>query len=143
MDNNKIYVASSLDRCERIKQIINVLESKGLSITYDWTDHGRVFNEKNLAEIAILEEQGVKDCDILLMVLPGGGGTHFEFGVAYTLNKPIVILEDEPNIEQKSFYYLPGIKKHRCLDEAVNSVINILTNCNRSCGCGSTKSCQS
>lgn len=143
MKNNKVYVASSLDKCERIKQIIHVLKSKGLTITYDWTDHGRVFNQENLAEIAILEEKGVKDCDILLMVLPGGGGTHFEFGVAYTLNKPIVILEDEPNIEQKSFYYLPGIQKYECLEEAVYAVMNILSNCNKSCGCGNAQSCRS
>lgn len=127
MSIGKVYVASSLDRGEDIKKISNLLREKGIQITYDWTTHGRVYDPAALAEIALKEERGVHDCDVFFMVLPGGGGTHFEFGIARTLNKPIVIYISDDRIEQKSFYYLPGITKYDVLDRAINSIIELLT----------------
>lgn len=127
MSIGKVYVASSLDRSIDIKKINDILRENDIEITYDWTTHGRVFNPPDLAEIALQEEKGVRDCDVFFMVLPGGGGTHFEFGVAKTLNKPIVIFESEDNIEQKSFYYLPGIDRFKLLQLAIQHIITLLT----------------
>lgn len=121
-----MYVASSLDSSSHIRDINTVLRSKGIEITYDWTTHGRVFDPAELAVIAAKEEQGVRDCDVFLMVLPGGGGTHYEFGVARTLNKPIVILQIDERIEQKSFYYLPGIVRCDNLVDAVRNICSFL-----------------
>jgi hypothetical protein len=53
--------------------------------------------------------------DILVAFLPwkfkshGTGGRHFEFGVAYACNKPIVIVGDRSNV----FHCLPGVD---CID---------------------------
>ena len=126
MGCGKVYVASSLDNKQRVGCIIADLRSNNVDITYDWTTHGRVYDHSLLADIAILEENGVRQCDVFFMVLPGGGGTHFEFGVAKTLGKPIVILEETDNIEQKSFYFLPNLRKFVDYNQARTEILNIL-----------------
>lgn len=126
MGYGRVYVASSLDNKQRIIDIIADLKNANIDITYDWTTHGRVYDHSELADIAKLEENGVKECDVFFMVLPGGGGTHFEFGVAKTLNKPIVILEDIEGIEQKSFYFLPDLRKFDDYQLAKAEILNIL-----------------
>lgn len=103
----KIYVASSLLNIERAKEVMNRVKNEGFQITYDWTTHGQVYNETECERIAILEEQGVLDCDVFLMVLPGRAGAHIEFGIARASNKHIIILQ-EIEVERKTFYYLPA-----------------------------------
>jgi nucleoside 2-deoxyribosyltransferase len=41
--------------------------------------------------VAVAEVEGVREADVLLVLLPGGFGTHVEIGVALALEKPIVI----------------------------------------------------
>ena len=69
------------------------------------------------------EYEGVKDCDVFLMVHPARLGSHFEFGAAYSLNKKIFILEETEISELKSFYFLPGIEIYKTLDEIL-AVLN-------------------
>lgn len=121
----RVYVASILSNIDRIFYINNILRTHGVTITYDWTSHGKVYTPDELSRIAVLERQGVIDCDVFLMVQPGGGGTHVEFGMAQILDKPIVILEDVC-VEQKTFYYLPGVAKFNKLDAAIDEVLRIL-----------------
>lgn len=118
-----IYIASSLDNGERVKQINDILSKQGHTITYDWTKHGRVTDTDQLVEIAKGEYEGVKDCDVFLMVHPARLGSHFEFGAAYSLNKKIFILEETEISELKSFYFLPGIEIYKTLDEIL-AVLN-------------------
>jgi len=121
----RVYIASSLHNAERVKHIKQKLESLGVMVTYDWTVHGQVFDKEELIRIAIAEEQGVSDADVFLMVFPGRTGTHVEFGLARGLGIPIVLLE-EVEVEQKSFYYLPGLHKTQTEEEAIRAVLRIL-----------------
>lgn len=115
----KVYLASGLENIERAKEVIQRLEEEGFTITYNWTTHGRLYAEDDLTHVAVLEEAGVKNCDVILVLLPGGSGTHFEFGLARGTNKQIILLE-EVEVKQSSFYYLPGIHKTRTLDGAIS-----------------------
>ena len=130
MTIGKVYVASSLDNKKRVSDIIENLKLNGIDITYDWTSHGRVYDLDELKEIAVKEENGVRECDLFIMVLPGGGGTHFEFGIARTLNKKIFILE-ELDVEQKSFYYLEGLNKYPNYEMAKDDIISELSKANK------------
>lgn len=121
-----IYVASSLNNIVRAKEIIEHLTGLGHTITYDWTIHGRIYDQDLLKQIALLELEGVRNCETILVVLPGESGTHFEFGLAYSLNKNVILLE-EAEVKQSSFYHLPGIYKVDRLSRAVQ-VINSLGN---------------
>jgi nucleoside 2-deoxyribosyltransferase len=116
---HKVYVASSLNNIERAKEVIdNLLSTNKISVTYDWTKHGRVHSVAEMQEISLLETEGVKNCDTILVVLPGGVGTHFEFGYAYALGKNVVLLE-EVDVRRSSFYHLPGIHSVKTFGEAL------------------------
>jgi hypothetical protein len=97
-------------------------EREGVQITYDWTTHGQVYSEGELIELGILEEKGVLDCDVFLLVFPGRNGAHFEFGLARGRGKHIVLLE-EVEVERKTFYHLPGIVRFDTEDEAVQHIL--------------------
>lgn len=120
----KIYVASSLHNATRAREVMDLLESNGYRITYDWTPHGQVYSEEDCANIAILEEQGVLDCDVFLMVFPGRTGSHIEFGLARSAGKHIILLQEEAETERKSFYYLPGIVRVQTEKEAIAHILD-------------------
>lgn len=100
---------------------MSLLENKGYHITYDWTTHGQVYSEEECREIAILEEQGVLDCDVFLMVFPGRTGAHIEFGIARASNKHMILLQ-EAEVERKTFYYLPGVVRVNTEEEAITHI---------------------
>jgi nucleoside 2-deoxyribosyltransferase len=43
------------------------------------------------ATIALAELAGIREADVLLVLLPGGCGTHVEIGAALALGKPVII----------------------------------------------------
>ena len=55
----------------------------------------------------------MRDADVLLVLLPGGYGTHVEIGVALALEKPVIL--HAPNRETLAapypciFHYHPGV----------------------------------
>lgn len=112
----KVYVGTSLLNYKRAEFFYKKLEQIGYEITYKWTSHGQLFDEEALAAVGKLEFEGVEKCDIFIMVQPGRGGTHCELGIALALNKIIIILE-EVVVEQKTFYYLPGVLKCKTENE--------------------------
>ena len=92
-ENGKgIYVASNLLQYKRVRHTNNVLRDHGVEITYDWTPHAEELfasdapdnrPEEELCEIGLNEVRGVAQAQFLLVLLPGGRGTHFELGQAY------------------------------------------------------------
>jgi nucleoside 2-deoxyribosyltransferase len=121
----KVYIGTSLLNAERARQVKKRLESLGIEITYDWTTHGQVHEEEELAKIGLMEKQGVAEADLFLMIFPSRTGSHFEMGLAYGLNIPIVLLM-ETEQELKSFYYLPGIRRTKTEDAAIGAITEIL-----------------
>lgn len=68
----------------------------GHVITYDWTLHGSVQGqgEARLRQVATNELNGVRDADLVVVLLPGGRGTHAELGMANVLGKPVILFSD-------------------------------------------------
>ena len=127
----KIYIGSSLLNADRVQQLYKKLIDLGHEITYDWAQHGQVYDFNELVKIGIAEEKGVVDADIFLMVFPARTGTHWEGGLARGLqimgkNIKIIILMEKTQ-ERKTFHYLEGI--HRFTDE--KDVINFIQNLER------------
>lgn len=114
----KYYIATSLKNAPRAQQLRDRLNAEGHVWTYDWTKHGAAghLGEAKLAEIAIQEFYGVTVADVVIVLLPGGKGTHTELGMAMAMGKPIVIW-DETRLKWVcddttcSFYWMPGIKR--------------------------------
>jgi len=122
---NKVYIATRLHNAARAQEIKEKLYALGIEITYDWTKHGQVYSEEELRAFGEEEENGVRTCDVLLMIFPGGCGSHWEAGLARGLNIPIVLLM-EKEVEQKTFYYLDGVHQTKTEDEAIKKVLTLL-----------------
>ena len=145
----KLYIASTLSNWKRVRRFYKFFESYGIEIAYDWTQYGeeispnveRDKNKQSLQRKAEQEFTGVRLCDHLFAIMPGGRGTHFELGMAYgLLNAQIVAIEERwPNeiIGPKgitlldetndpgpvSFHYLPFLVRTTSLRQAVVQVL--------------------
>lgn len=112
----KLYVASGLGNADNVKTAIALLKQAGHEITYDWTTHGPVFSKGRQActDVARKELSGVEMANAVIVLLPGGRGTHVEMGVALALNKPCVIVSpdlaaNEVGPDFCAFYALPNV----------------------------------
>ena len=65
------------------------LKKCGHDLTYDWTLHGSVksVSKERLREVASLELDGVSEADFVVVLLPGGNGTHLELGFSIAREK--------------------------------------------------------
>ena len=114
----KFYIASKFENAEQVKRLSDVLRRWGWRQTYDWTEHGHVghLGKERLREVAENEIRGVKDADVVIILLPGGRGTHAELGAANVLQKPVFILSGtgEPFAVDNStcaFYWNRNVKQ--------------------------------
>ncbi len=94
----KYYIATSLERAAFHNLVREDLKKFGCEVTYDWTTHGSVKNtsKARLQEVAHLEFQGILESDFVLVLLPGGKGTHAELGFALGCKKRVFIHSEDP-----------------------------------------------
>jgi len=101
----KIYVASGLKNKELVSSTIAFLSYFGHKVTCDWTqfDEEKIQSCAEYRQWAIDSElKGIEDCDLFLMILPAGRGSHIELGYATAKQKQIIILGEK--IEGVMFY---------------------------------------
>jgi len=130
----KVYIASTLSNAERVSALAIALwqagQARGLdiTITYDWTPGGYVPDDQPdlKRSVAIKELLGVLNAHVLLVVMPGERGSHFEFGVAYAVQKPIVLLLDRHDGRSPSFHFLDNIVRAHREDDAIDAVLDLL-----------------
>lgn len=108
----KFYIASKLENAEMVKKLAAVLKAYKWEQTYDWTVHGSVQNEsqERLTEVAENEIEGVRQADVVIVLLPGGRGTHAELGAANILRKPVFLWAEtddffSPDPQTCAFYW--------------------------------------
>ncbi|WP_058302597.1 hypothetical protein [Gorillibacterium timonense] len=122
------YIASSLRNIENVKFVCEKLKQEGFIHSYDWTQNEKVTSIEQLKDIGMKEMNAIKKSSFIVVLLPGGKGSHIELGIA--LGKGIKIYlysqNDEANdIETTStFYHLDGI--HKCkgtLEELIQVIL--------------------
>lgn len=92
----RVYIATKLSNATEHGQLARALEANGVGVTYDWTVHGSVqASPSRFAEVAGLELGGVRAADALVLILPGGSGSHVELGAAMAWNIPVIIVGSE------------------------------------------------
>lgn len=113
---SKFYIATSLKRMKEHNLVRDHLIQNGHEITYDWTFHGsqKYTSLERLAEIGKLQKQAVKHADVVVVLLPGGKGTHAELGMALGFGKPILLHSETSTSfalgeEICSFYCCSGV----------------------------------
>jgi nucleoside 2-deoxyribosyltransferase len=109
----RFYVSSRKDRSEHADALADALMAQGWKRTFVWTDLGNASPELHAAT-AEAELAGVREADVLVVLLPGGFGTHVEIGAALALGKKIILHSpDQKTLETPYpcvFHYHPSVK---------------------------------
>ncbi len=127
----KFYIGSGFKNCELVNYYSKKLEENGWKHTYNWTKN--ISNDEtieDLIEYSKLEQAGIKEADVVIILLPAGRGTHIELGMALALNKKIFLCsetKDEFSIENTvNFYQLPNIiRLVGTAEENIKEIINL------------------
>lgn len=93
----KFYIATRLENHAQHNRVRDALVAAGHQITYDWTAHGPVWRAglDRIREVAVLERKGVRDADFVVVLLPGGRGTHAELGMALAYQTPCYVWSED------------------------------------------------
>lgn len=112
----KFYIASSFANKEVVQGAANLLTEKGFVQTFDWTANLRASTIDELQVYGELERTAVLDADFLVVILPGGKGSHVEMGIAAGQRKTVYLLSGTPEFFEfdvtSTFYYLPEVHIH-------------------------------
>lgn len=147
--SKKYYIASGLENAAQVRELKTILDQAGWEHTYDWTVHGSVCastppeqRPERLREVAGLESEGVWMADVVIVLLPGGRGTHTELGFALGMVDPVVFAPDEdrmriciysPDPEKDFgtngttcvFYHHPCVERFTSISEMVDSLLKV------------------
>lgn len=116
----KFYVASSFRNIDAVRYVAAHLKSIGYVHTYDWTKNDQLKKEKkfsleDLRDIGQREKEAVLASDLIVVIMPGGKGTHIELGIALGHGKRIVLYSPDGAIDNfettSTFYHLPEVEK--------------------------------
>ncbi len=108
------YVASSFQNKEVVREVSLQLKQIGWHHTYDWTQNERAISLEALQKIGLLEKQAIAKSDVVVVILPGGKGSHIELGLAIAWQKKTFLYS--PNLEAtdmqttSTFYHLPEVQ---------------------------------
>lgn len=125
----RFYIATKLDNQLKHNRLRAILEDLGHVCSYDWTTHGPVFQHglKRVREVAQLESEGVATADLLIVLWPGGRGTHVELGMGIALGKECHIITPIDNHyvaspETCAFYHHPLVSLHPTINSFLLAV---------------------
>jgi hypothetical protein len=126
-----------------VRAVKGMLDAAGWTHTYDWTVHGSVqkCGTERIAEVAKAETLGVMKADVVIVLLPGGRGTHVEIGLALANlwacgsrpeDQDILICLYSPNPDEDfgttgktcAFYHYPNVQKFTDLDEMIGYLLS-------------------
>lgn len=112
----KYYIATAIERAEDHRALAKALDARGWSCAYDWTAHGSVQGQGavRMSEVAAAELRGVTTANVVIVLLPGGRGTHCELGAALAARVPVVLVGRATDLFDASgrecaFYSHPGV----------------------------------
>jgi nucleoside 2-deoxyribosyltransferase len=122
------YIATGLERAADADRVAAALTARGWKQTYRWAAHGSVQAEgpARIAEVAAAERAGVLAADVVIVLLPGGNGTHWEAGLADGAGIPIVLCgtteQRMRNGRECAFYYGPNVTRVEHEEDIAESV---------------------
>lgn len=118
------YIATAFKEKDLHRSLTRMLQAAGRHrLTYDWTAHEAYRDADHRAELARADLAGVAAADCLVVLLPGGAGTHAELGFALGLRaayhptrapKVVVWSWDGSHFEAPNappFYFADGVER--------------------------------
>ena len=125
----KLYIAAKLENHEQHNWVRDRL-APFATLTYDWTTHGSVkgTSPARTGEVADREMNGVERADAVIVLLPGGRGTHAELGMALAFGKPLGIYSPNPRHfevgpDTCAFYWPDGVYRTGSLEDLIAWVV--------------------
>lgn len=125
----KIYIASKLENHAAVAALRDELRSLGHEITYDWTVYGPVYKSglDRVREVAEMEALGVINADLVIVLWPGGRGTHVELGIAIGAGIRVIFVSDDERHHQATtetcaFYHHHRVSLAWTVPQAVRMV---------------------
>jgi nucleoside 2-deoxyribosyltransferase len=110
--SRRFYLATRKDRAAQAEALLKALNANGWERTHTWTANDGE-GPKGYADTALAELAGVRKADVLIVLLPGGYGTHVEIGAALALGKPVILhAPDRRTLETPYpcvFHHHPGV----------------------------------
>jgi nucleoside 2-deoxyribosyltransferase len=129
----KFYIATSLSRATAHHVVRDALRTCGHEISYDWTSHGSVksASKERLQEVATLELNGISEANFVVVLLPGGNGTHLELGFAIARGKKVFIHSEDSSMfelgpQTNAFYHHPDVTRLHCPLSNVGTTVHSL-----------------
>lgn len=109
----RFYIATRKDRESHANAISEALKAHGWERTFVWTAQDNASMDQ-FAKVAEEELNAIKDADLLIVLLPGGYGTHVEIGAALALGKTVILHSpDRQTLNEPYpciFHYHPRVK---------------------------------
>lgn len=109
----RFYISTRKDRSAEGEALSHALIEHGWVCTFNWGSLAEP-NPLDLERIALDEIEGVRQSDVLIVLLPGGFGTHVEIGAAIAYGKPIVLHSPSEAVLETPyrcvFHYHPLVK---------------------------------
>lgn len=87
----KVYIASKLENASKVHLIQQLLREKGYTFPHDWASLYLGGNDK-ADDLADQQIAAVTNSDAVVLLLPGGRGSHVEFGAALGAGRPTAVL---------------------------------------------------
>lgn len=125
----KFYIGSSFKNYKLVNILAEKLKEYGWEHTYNWANSIQEAESKeDLIAYSMHEQKGIFDSDVVIILLPGGRGTHIELGMALAWGKKIYLYSangEEFKIENTvNFYQIPEIiKMTGSIDDAIQKMI--------------------
>jgi nucleoside 2-deoxyribosyltransferase len=111
--NKFFYLSTQKDRNDEASPLLEALEAKGWERSFNWSGR-EASSESEYADLAVAEIAGIRSADVVIVILPGGRGTHVEIGAALAMGKPIVLhAPNRKSLETPypcAFHYHPTVK---------------------------------
>jgi nucleoside 2-deoxyribosyltransferase len=108
----RFYLSTRVDRSAGAAELLRALVAKGWQRTFAW-DGEEPSNSGEFRALANAELAGIREADVLIVLLPGGRGTYTEIGAALAFGKPIILWAPDREVLDKpypcAFHYHPNI----------------------------------
>ena len=123
----KFYIASGLLNKQAVNYVSEKLIGTGCIHTYDWTKNDRATTLEELKAIGEAEKNAILESEVVVILLPGGKGSHIEFGIALGRGKKIFLYSADEKVNDfdttSTFYHLREVEQViGTLDELVERV---------------------
>ena len=116
----KIYISSNYSRCNEANELAKYFIESGHEILSLWHEEDK--QPKCSLTQALRNIWGIQQCDLFILLSGNkitSGNRSFEFGVAYSNKKKIIVIDRN---EKSLFELLPGISHYESIEELKRTI---------------------